>query len=573
MPALSLRFRINALVTALVVVFVTITAVLMVEDIRRQIREEIEATSRVTMQLLSTVVYSSQFVPTAASRRDIVLGFLDSLGRVRAHDIVMYDNHGQALYRSPPSKYKTGRAAPEWFTRVVGPEVHVLRLSAPGLQLVVTPDPGRAILDAWDDVTQLAWLSLAFFMAANLLVYWIISRAFRPVGTLAHGLERMAAGDLDARVEGIHTPEFRTLGDGFNRMAEALDRSVRENQSLALAMRQASDAILLTGLDGRVELWNPAAERLFGYPAEMLSGLDSRVLAPDHLRKEVDDDLQRLRDGQAVEPRETLRRTRMGRSMEVSCRASPLVDPTSGAVIGGMIAFHDITERRRAELATRELAASREMAQVVQSHLEDERRALAMELHDELGQYVTAVKTIAQATANRTVESDPQTHASSLAIVSAAGQIYDAVHQIIRRLRPVALERFGLAETLRDAVAEWRKQYADLSFELDIDTALPTLSSEAQIALFRVAQECVTNVVKHANASVVNLQLSASDDGIRLRVRDNGAGIAADRVQDSGRFGLVGMRDRLQALGGTLAVGLAQNAGTEVCAHIPLKES
>jgi two-component system sensor histidine kinase UhpB len=56
-------------------------------------------------------------------------------------------------------------------------------------------------------------------------------------------------------------------------------------------------------------------------------------------------------------------------------------------------------------------------------------------------------------------------------------------------------------------------------------------------------------------------------------VRDNGAGIAADRVQDSGRFGLVGMRDRLQALGGTLAVGLAQNAGTEVCAHIPLKES
>ena len=135
MKTSSLRFRINALVTALVLVFFTLTAMLMLEDIRRQIREEMEATSRVTMQLLSTVVYSTQFVPTAISRAEMVRGFLDSVGRIRAHDVVMYGDGETQLYKSPPSLYKQGRQAPAWFTDLVGPETRVLRLSAPGLRL------------------------------------------------------------------------------------------------------------------------------------------------------------------------------------------------------------------------------------------------------------------------------------------------------------------------------------------------------------------------------------------------------------------------------------------------------
>ena len=567
----SLRFRINALVTALVLVFFALTAVLMVQDIRRQIREEMESTSRVTMQLLSTVVYSTQFVPTAMTRADMVRGFLDSVGRIRAHDVVMYgeQSDSEELYHSPPSRYKEGRKAPDWFAHLVGPDLSVLRLAAPGLRLVVKPDASRAILDAWDDVLRLVWLAAGFFVLANLLVYWIIGRALQPVSTLLQGLERMAGGDLGARVEGIDTSELRALGDGFNRMAEALERSLRENETLALAMRQATDAILLMDPHGRVRLWNPAAERLFGYPPEVLSGLDARQLAPEHLQGEFDADLARLADGKAVDPHDAVRRTRMGRSLEVSYRASPLVEPGTGEFIGSVVAYHDIAERRRAEAVSRELDASRQMAHVVQTHLEEERRALAMELHDELGQYVTAVKTIAQAIANRTTESDPQTHASSLAIVSAAGQIYDAVHQIIRRLRPVALERFGLAETLRDSVSEWGKQYPDLEFWLEIIDGLGPLNSEQQIALFRVAQECVTNVVKHANATAVLLRLEDKDGQVSLTVRDDGLGIPQERIEDSGRFGLLGMRDRVQALGGTLCVEALAEGGTEVRARLP----
>jgi len=146
----SLRFRINALVTALVLVFFALTAMLMLEDIRRQIREEMEATSRVTMQLLSTVVYSTQFVPTAISRAEMVRGFLDSVGRIRAHDVVMYGDGGAVLYTSPPSTYKQGRSAPAWFGELVGPETRVLRLAAPGLQLVVSlASPGSRSASSW----------------------------------------------------------------------------------------------------------------------------------------------------------------------------------------------------------------------------------------------------------------------------------------------------------------------------------------------------------------------------------------------------------------------------------------
>ncbi len=568
---MSLRFRINALVTALVLVFVTATAILMVQDIRRQIREEMEAAGRVTGQLLTTVVYSTQFIPTSASQSDVVLGFLNTLGRVRAQDIRMYSGEGQLLYTSPPSRYKEGRSAPAWFDQLVAPDLKRMRIRANGFDLVVTPDASRAVLDAWDDVLQLAWLAVVFFVATNLLVYWIIGRAFRPVGTLATALRRLEQGDLGARVEGIQTPELRALGDSFNRMAEALDESVRENRQLALAMRQASDAMLLIDLNGRVGYWNPAAERLFGYPVEQMRGLNLHQLAPDHLCHEIDDDLRDLRSGQAVEPHDTVRRTRMGRSLEVSVRASPLIEPSTGAVVGGIVALRDISERRRAETATRELEASRQMAQVVQSHLEEERRALAMELHDELGQYVTAVKTIAQATANRTAETDPQTHASSQAIVSAAGQIYDAMHNIIRRLRPVALERFGLAETLRDAVHEWRSQYPDMRFDLNLKGEATGLGSDQQIALFRVAQESVTNVIKHAGAQRVTISLQVDADAARLKVRDNGTGIPLDRLQGSGRFGLVGMRDRVQALGGSLEVKRPRHGGTEVVASVPVQ--
>lgn len=445
---MNLRYRINLLVTSLILLFLAAGVYLMVDEIRRQISEEVEASNRVTVQLMSTVLFSSRMFPGGMSQQAIVQDFLSQLGRVRANEIRMYDHADRLVYSSPPSQYKAGRQAPVWFTRLVAPELQAIRLHALSFYLEIIPDASRSVLDAWDDMLNLAWLAGGFFVLVNGLLYAVTGRALRPVKTVVQGFARVQGGDLSVRLPDYALPELHAIGVGFNRMLEELEKSVG---------------------------------------------------------------------------------------------------------------------------AERELAENRQLTHLIQSHLEEERRVLARELHDEIGQYLTAIRTIAQATANRTESGDAATHDASRAIVSAAGQIYDAMHRIIRRLRPMALERMGLADTLRDAVEEWRALHPQLQFQLLLPDTLPRLGDEAEIALFRIAQECVTNAARHAQASSVSISLEPEENSVRLCIADDGVGIAAHQLQSQGRFGLRGMRERAQALGGKLFITNPAEGGTRVVGVIPLR--
>jgi two-component system, NarL family, sensor histidine kinase UhpB len=156
--------------------------------------------------------------------------------------------------------------------------------------------------------------------------------------------------------------------------------------------------------------------------------------------------------------------------------------------------------------------------------------------------------------------------------VSSAGRIYDAMHAIIRRLRPMALEGMGLADTLAEAVTEWRRLHPQLAFELHLPETLPRLGDEAEIALFRIAQEAVTNVARHAQAQSVSIEVSTSADRVRIEVSDDGIGIAPDRLHQPGHYGLIGMRERVQGLGGTLQIS-GERGGARIVAELPLERS
>lgn len=445
---MSLRARINLLVTGLTLLFIALGLYLMLGEIRRQIREEIEASNRVTAQLMTAVIFSSGLFSSGAMQQNVVHDFLSRLGRVRANDIALHDRTGAVVYRSPPPKYKAGRDAPGWFAELVGPQLAPVTLDASSFRIVITPDPSRSVLDAWDDLVRLGALVAVFFVVINGLIAVVIGRAVRPVQSVVKGLARVERGDLSARLPAYSLPEFHAIGEGFNRMLAELERTV---------------------------------------------------------------------------------------SVE------------------------------------RDLAENRQLTHLIQRHLEEERRGLARELHDEIGQYLTAIKTIAQATANRSEQSDPATHEASRAIVSSAGRIYDAMHAIIRRLRPMALEGMGLADTLAEAVAEWRRLHPQLAFELHLPETLPRLGDEAEIALFRIAQEAVTNVARHAQAQSVSIEVSRSDAHVTLVVSDDGIGIAPDRLHRPGHFGLLGMRERVQALGGALSISpTPEGGGTRIAVEIPL---
>ena len=226
-------------------------------------------------------------------------------------------------------------------------------------------------------------------------------------------------------------------------------------------------------------------------------------LFPLHLHEEMERKFFDVQNSVPIENYDTTRITRFGKIIEVSEKISPIIEPVTNDVLGVLLVMRDIKERRVAEKTKRELEKNKELAVLVQSRLEEERKALAMELHDELGQYVTAIKSIAQSMANRKDELDVKIYNNSKTIVSISGQIYDAVHNIIKGLRPISLEEFGFIETLEEAVEDWKTIHENIRFNLRTEPM--SLPREVEISLFRVVQECVNNAVKHSGAKNITI--------------------------------------------------------------------
>lgn len=576
MRNLSLRFRINLVITLVIVAFVIATGNLLVEETRRSIREEMEAGTRITAQLLETVIANTRPNIQDAPHNQVLLSFLQRVGRVRANEIRLYDENEKLLYTSPPPVYKRGRWAPNWFAELVRPKLSDFRLNLSNGSVVITSDPSRSVLDAWDDLKQFFWLILGFFLLVNVIVFWLLGRSLRPVGKILGGLSLMEKGRFETRLPLFGSPEFDSIGQVFNRMAQTLDESLAENRRLALVATQSSDAIIIHDLEGRISFWNPAAERMFGYRVEDIVGRSATLLAAPDRQGELQENLDTVKRRVLIEMIETQRVSKDGRVVDVALSAAPLVDPVSDEVIGEICSMRDITEHKLVQQAELELEQNRQLTHAIQSRLEEERRSIARELHDELGQCVTAIKTIGTAIANRTQESSPDVHANALTIVSVASHIYDVVHGIIRQLRPTALDHLGLSETLKDFVSAWRDRHPEVVCELQLDGAIEGMGETINITVYRIVQECLTNVARHAAATRSDIHVTRINDSrlrdvVKVAVHDNGKGFAQQREREATRFGLIGMRERVQALNGEFNIDSRPGEGVTVTAVIPVR--
>jgi PAS domain S-box-containing protein len=565
---MSLRLRLNVLVASLLAALLLATAVLVVDSSRRAIGEEMAAGTRITVQLLSSVVRASGASAGTDAEREFVLSFLHSLGRVRAHDIVLTDARGSVVYRSPPSVYKAGRDAPAWFARLVLPRIKPVTIALPGATLTVTPEPSRAVVDAWDDMKKLAAVAALLLALALPVVVALVGRSLRPLAQLSQAITDVARGHLDARLPAMASPEFALIGERFNRMAAALAARTDENRRLALVAQQSSDAILIEGLDGRLDWWNPAAARVFGLAPNTAPGLGTLAggdaIAAALARAGAD----------TVEHVECHCLTSDGRAIEAAISAAPLLDARDGTRLGRVISLRDVTEHRRAEEAERALVASRHLTQLIQSHVEDERRHLARELHDELGQSVTAIRSIGASIAHRTRDSAPEIHASSRMIVDVAARLYDAMHDIVRRLRPGALDHLGLRGALESAVLAARAQHPHVALTLAIEGDLDGLGEAVDVGAYRIAQECLTNALRHSGASSIDVSIRRTGRAgtrLELEVRDHGHGLVAGAASGKAHFGILGVQERVEALGGAFAMGdAADGSGVVARASLPV---
>jgi two-component system, NarL family, sensor histidine kinase UhpB len=451
---MKLRTRLNLVVAGLTAVFVGVLLAEQIQNTRTSVREEIEAANGVASQLLGrlAVIYSR------TGGTQVVLEFLQQLGHIRANDIILRAPTGEILYTSPPPTYKAGHEAPAWFAHLIAPQTarHIFPLPG-GAQLVVQAQPSRAILDAWDDITELLSIAIIMLVAVNGLAFWSVDRALAPFPAIANGLQRIQQGELTYRLPPLPGNEASAIGTAFNRMAQAVEDNVQ-------AERKARDA------ETRLE------------------------------------------------------------------------------------------ERR-------------ELSLLVEQRVEEERRLIAHELHDEFGQSVTAIRSLALAIATQSKE--PSMSDAARLISEEAARLYDAMHGLIPRLMPVSLDTLGLAETLENLVRDWQRR--NPSITLTLRHSLPSdLGPSVTLAAYRVVQEGLINALRHSHAQHIDINLdssageSNSTQRMIVTVTDDGIGLPAGSGPRPGHFGLRGLTERVEHLGGELVVRNREPHGVCLTAEIPL---
>jgi len=224
--------------------------------------------------------------------------------------------------------------------------------------------------------------------------------------------------------------------------------------------------------------------------------------------------------------------------------------------------------REQAEGARAQVQRGRALAREIQARMEEERRLLARELHDELGQTVTAIRSITASIGPGT-SSDEASRRIRM-IEELAVRLQEGMRELVPRLRPLALDELGLAAALRDLIDDYRAHHPGLAFELIASGNLDAVSSELAIALYRVVQESLTNVVKHAKAKRCTVTLVAGPRELFLTVEDDGKGASEVDLGKAGRFGIRGMRERIESLGGSVAFAAVTTGGLLVQVRVPL---
>lgn len=366
----------------------------------------------------------------------------------------------------------------------------------------------------------------------------------------------------------------RSLVTAERRRADALQAQ------LAAIVEGSRDAIVSCSVDGIITSWNHGAEQIFAYTALEAVGAPVRSIlrlqgdaAADMLERRF---FQTRQSADANGAEEVVRLRKDGRALTLSVTTS-VVRTTEGKVSVIAAIFRDITEaRRRDEKLRRHVAEQAEREQRMRALTErlntlreEERTRISREVHDGLGQLLTGLKMDIRWMARRLAAGAPP--AALAARLAEAEQLVDqttaSVQRIAVELRPSALDALGLAAAIHDEARRFEARCGVAASV--VITGTTDVEPRVATALFRVLQELMTNVARHANARSVCITLADVGGEHLLQVVDDGVGIADEHTGPATSLGLLGMAERVGAVGGTVALRRHPQGGTLATVRVP----
>lgn len=420
-----------------------------------------------------------------------------------------------------------------------------------------------------------AWRDLTIVLIATVVTFLAAGR-FNLSEGLAGVLKHFEAYQLDevllavaVLVTGLSWSSWRRSRQAAREMAlrfRAQEAVARQRQYFETLFNENLSANLIADGDGRITLANPELARLFGLERAGLA--IGRRLAEFYATPEAWSDQQRELDGTRKFEQHGLRIRRAdGGEAVVIARLLAAADLDGHFEIHAFFTDVTVLEETRAELAAA-LNENRRLAQRGIELLEAERRHIARELHDEMGQWLNALKIDAVSIRDR-ADLPEDVRRTGHAIVELTNHVYDVARSLMRRLRPVALDELGLAPALQYCVDQWHRRHPEVTCTFDSEPLPDSLGEVTNITLYRLVQECLTNITRHANARTVGitLRLDAATHLMTVTVRDDGQGMDPSRARLG--LGLVGLRERVEMLGGRLRIESRPGGGTIIEAAMP----
>jgi PAS domain S-box-containing protein len=353
-------------------------------------------------------------------------------------------------------------------------------------------------------------------------------------------------------------------------ITSAMDRTSKQRALLDELFEQGPQSVALTRVDGGIVRVNREFTRMFGYtPQEAIGRRLAELITPDVSQEEEEQYARAVAGGQSVQA-EGVRQRKDGSRLEVAMLRVPVSMP--GGEIEVYAIYRDITEAKRADEALRQSAErlqtlSRRLVEIQES----ERRELSRELHDRIGQNLTALKinldiVLSELPAAIKTAQGPRMH-ESLELIDATVR---SVEEVMAELRPPMLDDHGLLAALRWIGGQFSRR-AGIPITVQGPGDLARLAPAIEIALYRIMQEALTNVTKHAHASHVTISLTVQPGNLELVVADDGDGFDANAASRRGSavgWGLITMRERAEAIGGILTIESAPSRGTRLIVTI-----